>query len=229
MTLEQDRIEQAYNRYYINPNYFAYREWLYRPYMKALVRAARLQPGSRVLDAGCGQGFFTWLFADLGFDAVGADISTEGIRAASRKYGASGARFVVADICQLDRENSQFDCVFTRSCSLYNCTGFSEMTEVTDRLLKLVKPQGVFIFDYYTRLGAHEKSADWIYHSLSSVKRHFSKYPAAKVFFSLRAESIFLGKLALSGPVSIVSAAISRIGGLGGEAVAIVPVTKVRF
>jgi SAM-dependent methyltransferase len=187
---------------------------------------ARLRPGSVVLDAGCGQGFFTALFAELGFDAYGIDLSVEGIRAASRNYGATGAHFVVGDVRQLDGENNRVDCVFTRSCSLYNCAAFAEGQGPTDQLLKCIKPGGVLIFDYYTRLNPGQKSASWLYHSLSDVRAHFKKYPAAKVLFSLRLESILLGKLALTVPVSWFSAAISRCCRIGGEAIAIVPVPK---
>ena len=64
----------TYNRFYRQPNYFQYRDWLYRPFIRALIKAAGLKRGSRVLDVGCGQGFFTALFADEGMDSLGADI-----------------------------------------------------------------------------------------------------------------------------------------------------------
>src|SRR3990172_9238249 len=119
MQSEQESLSARYDRNYRCPNYFRYREWLYRPFMKAMVKRARLEPGARILDAGCGQGFFTWLFADLGFTAVGADISSEGIRAAHRQYGSTRARYIIADVSELGFRNI-FHCVFTRGCSLYN-------------------------------------------------------------------------------------------------------------
>ena len=38
-------------------------------FVKAFVNKANLKSGSRVLDVGCGQGFFSWLFADFGSKA----------------------------------------------------------------------------------------------------------------------------------------------------------------
>ena len=59
-----ENVAATYDRFYRQPNYFHYRDWLYRPFIRALIKAAGLKRGSRVLDVGCGQGFFTALFAD---------------------------------------------------------------------------------------------------------------------------------------------------------------------
>jgi len=221
MPSERATVVDAYDRYYLRPDYFGYRDWLYRPYIKALAKRAGLKPGFKVLDAGCGQGFFTGVFADLGLVAIGVDVSAEGIRAAHRQYASTGARYIVGDVRNMGLR-SEFDCVFTRSCSLYNRDALDELTEVSDELLSYVKDGGVFIFDYYTRLGSRRKSASWIYHSVRAVRRHFSHYPKSEVFFSVRADSLILGSLTFSRPVSLMSAVVSRWCGIGGELVAIV-------
>ena len=71
--MKLDNITEAkhYNEAYLQPDYWHYKTWLYRPFLKALVAKANLKRGAHILDAGCGQGFFTWLFADLGFKALG--------------------------------------------------------------------------------------------------------------------------------------------------------------
>jgi hypothetical protein len=51
----------SYERNYQRPNFFGHRSWLYRPYIKALANKAGLKDKDRVLDLGCGQGFFTSL------------------------------------------------------------------------------------------------------------------------------------------------------------------------
>jgi SAM-dependent methyltransferase len=221
MQSKREDLTEAYDRNYLRPNYFAYREGLYRPYLKALVKKARLKKGSSVLDAGCGQGFFTWLFADLGFTALGVDISGEGIRAAQREYGSSRAHYVVGDVRRLEFHR-QFDCVFTRSCSLFNSEAFQNLHDVTNALLTYVAAGGILIFDYYTKLSRWKASSSWVYHSLSAVQKHFSHYPQAEVFFSLRFDSIILGRLAFTYPVSSINATISRCTGIGGELVAFV-------
>lgn len=52
----------------------------------------RLNPASRVLDFGCGPGFFTVLLARLGHDVTAVDISSRMARAAGRNAAEFAAR-----------------------------------------------------------------------------------------------------------------------------------------
>src|SRR5204863_5768373 len=99
---------------------------------------------------------------------------------------------------------------------------FERSTEVTDGLLKYIRPGGVLIFDYYSRLSPRKTSASWRYHSLRAARSHFSQYPNSDVFFSLRADSLVFGRLSFTRPISAMSAVVSRYCGIGGELVALV-------
>ena len=75
--------------------------------LKAYRRAARMllvQPGMRLLDAGCGLGTGAWLLAMLGADVTGIDVSAEAIAWAQATYGAlplrkgGRLRYAVADL-----------------------------------------------------------------------------------------------------------------------------------
>ena len=90
MTLEVQNLVRSYDENYRHENYFRDRTWLYLPFIKALVKKAALRKGFSILDAGCGQGFFTSLFARLGLKATGVDLSVEGIKRATNKYGMCG-------------------------------------------------------------------------------------------------------------------------------------------
>lgn len=211
-----------YERCYERDNYFGYSPWVYQTYLSALVRRARLEREASVLDVGCGQGLFTALFSKLGFSAVGLDITETGIASASRKYEGSGATFVVGDLHHAPFDHG-FDCVFTRSCSLYNMQGFPGSRETTDALLKLVKPGGVFIFQYNTRLRQEPADAGWIHHSAEDLRRHFSAYPGAVTYLSIRMNALLLGPLAFTAKVSWISERLAELFGVGVELVAIVP------
>jgi len=213
-------LAASYDSSYKQPNFFKYRVWIYRPFIKALVKKAGLKNKNVLLDAGCGQGFFTSLFAECGLKAMGVDISAQGVRQAREKHG-SRAEFTVGDVLNLSYEN-QFDCVYSRSCSLYNRDNFAEDHSVSDALLRYVKPGGVLIFDYYTNLCARKKSTSWLYHSVASAHKHFSHYPGAEVFFSLRIDAL-LGRFSFS--LSRLHILISRVTGIGGELVVLVPKT----
>ena len=116
----------------------------------------------------------------------------------------------------------QFDCVYTRSCSLYNSETFGDDQHITDALLRYVKPGGVLVFDYYSKLSTRKRSSTWLYHSARHVEEHFSRYPHAEVHFSLRVDTILLGSLAFSKLIGFLNQFVSRKTGIGGEIVAFV-------
>jgi len=215
------RLVSEYDSAYQQPNYFKQNVSIERPFLKSVVRKANLREGASVLDAGCGQGLFTWLFAELGFKAMGVDISKEGILAAQKEYGSSSATFEVGDIGTLPYVGA-FDCVFARCLSQYNSADFEVDHHITDVFLRYVKPGGVFMFVHYTILKPRKNSATWMFHSLRSVKKHFARYPGAKTYFSLRWLTSKVGFLAMSAPVTCVDSLISRVTGKGGYAVTLV-------
>jgi SAM-dependent methyltransferase len=214
-------LAAAYDRIYSEANHYRYRPWMYRPFIKAIVKQAGIKKGSSVLDVGCGQGLFTSLLATCGMNALGIDLSPEGIKRAKETYSYTGAKFAVENIQNLQSFNDHFDCVYSRSLTLYNRSDFSEDRSVSDLLMRYVKPGGVLIFDYYTKLAPTKRSPDWLYHSLDAAKKHFSFYPGAKVYFSLRLDTVILGKVSFA--TSRVNAYASRVTGMGGDLVAIVP------
>jgi SAM-dependent methyltransferase len=214
-------LVKEYDSAYKQPHFFNHQASVELPLITALAKKAKLCKGASVLDAGCGQGFYSWLFAKLGFESVGVDLSSEGIHSARQAYGSSGARFEVGDLRSLPYANT-FDCVFARGLSIYNSENFETDRQITEKFLGYLKPRGVFIFVYYSILGGGQKGASWIHHSLHSVKEHFRPYPRVDTYFSLGPETRWLGQFAFSGPMTLVSSTISRTFGMGGQAIALV-------
>ena len=210
-----------YSEKYLRDNYFGYRIWMYRPYIRAIARRARIPKRGRVLDAGCGQGFFSSLFGRLGFQTLGVDTSAEGIQSAIANFGSALVSFQVGDILSMNAPRI-YDCVFCRSCSLYNTENIENSRETTDALLGMVKPGGVLVFDYYTKLSPRKASSSWIYHSLAVVRRHFNRYPRSRVYFTLRIDTLFFGRLSFTLPLYWLSRVISTTTGIGGDIVALV-------
>ena len=179
---ERPRLLQ---RNYQRPNFFGHRSWLYRPYIKALARKAGLKDKDRVLDLGCGQGFFTSLFAELGHQAVGIDLSQAAISSASNEYRSTRTSFEVGDVLTLPYK-STFDCVYVRSCSLYNCVDLQARRAVTEVFMSYLKGGGALIFDHNSKLSPRRRQTTWRYHSLADVRNHFAVFPQAESYFSLR-------------------------------------------
>jgi cyclopropane fatty-acyl-phospholipid synthase-like methyltransferase len=91
-----------------------------------IIELLGLEPGARLLDAGCGLGRFTAALVERGIDAVGVDISGEAIAEAERLY--PGPEYHVLDLLQpLPTELGSFDALVSL-CSSY---GYGE-TEAED-------------------------------------------------------------------------------------------------
>lgn len=207
--------ESVYDNRYKRPNFFQYREWIYRRYIAALVAYCGLEPGSTVLDVGCGQGFFSYLLWRSGMRVHGVDISEVGVRFARENYAREGITFEVADI-ESAQFQSPFDCVFVRSCSLYNTPDFSESSWATGKLVTHLKPGGTFLFLYNSNFSG-SKNEKWHYHSIGDLEGLFRNHPGGQCFFSSRVDAWLLGKYAFNMFVTNTNIMMSRFAGTGGD------------
>lgn len=106
------------------------------PARVAIMNATSIEPGSRVLDAGCGSGEFLQLLRDRGAHAVGADPAAEMVTLAR----AVGVEVVVADIENMPFEKDSFDVA-----TAVNALQFADDTTVALRELGRVVRTGGFI------------------------------------------------------------------------------------
>ncbi len=90
----------------------------YREYMNgpALIRMMGYVEGKFVLDLGCGEGYYSRVFAELGAKVTGIDFSEEMVKAASEEElrRPLGINYVTADASNLKEiESCCFDAVFS--------------------------------------------------------------------------------------------------------------------
>lgn len=213
-------IKDSYNTKYEKDDFFAYREWLFNPYITSLISIMGLKQEASILDVGCRQGFFSCLFRKSGMRVVGVDISETGIQMAQTNYGYLGIEFITGDIAEMP--SSQFDCVFTRSCSIYNTDDFPMNHQFTERLLQFTKKGGFFIFSYNTNFSPKKKSQTWRYHTLNDVQQHFSSYPCKEIFFITKIDTVLIRKFAFKPSVTKLNIAFSKVFGVGGDIVCII-------
>lgn len=120
--------------------------WARRHYVEAFDL-----PRGRLLDVGCGDGFWTSVFEELGYEASGIDVSPGGIAAATSKYPAS--TFLVADADgPLPFDAGAFDVIFCRAISHFGEPDLEapRVTSLIPRLMTLVAPGGVLLASYHT-------------------------------------------------------------------------------
>jgi SAM-dependent methyltransferase len=105
-----------------------------------------LQPGARILDAGCGFGRTVGVLREMGFDAVGVDISPAVIAEAERRN--PGPTYLVHDLTRpLPEEVERFDAIV----NVYSSFGYGETREDDAAVLRTwhaaLKPGGALVME----------------------------------------------------------------------------------
>jgi SAM-dependent methyltransferase len=129
------------------------------PFVDVVVNAFAghgVEPGSRVLDAGCGTGRYSMELYRRGFLVTGVDSSPNLVAVAEEKAQALGAppstsdldfrpRFAVADLRQFEAD-IPYDAVLCRGV-LNDVLQDAERDEVLQRLARVLRPGGVLVLD----------------------------------------------------------------------------------
>lgn len=78
-----------------------------------LIERGKVKP-CKVLDVGCGEGFYAIYLASKGFDVTGVDVSENAITHAKENATKHGVKikFMQMDVADLDKMNDKFDFVF---------------------------------------------------------------------------------------------------------------------
>jgi sterol 24-C-methyltransferase len=114
---------------------------------KQLVKALKLKPGMRVLDAGCGMGDTALFVAKQAkVEVVGVDLLDFNIKAARRKVQPpQKLEFIVSDYTKTKLPNSTFDAIYTME-TLVHVPDYKQALKEFHRLLK---PGGrLVMFEY---------------------------------------------------------------------------------
>ena len=141
------------------------------PASALLFAAARLRPGERALDIGCGCGDTTLEAARLSGSATGVDISTPMVARAQARAKAEGldAGFAVADATDFPFPPGGADVLISRFGVMF----FAEPERAFANLRKAVKPGGRIAFVCWQPL----KMQEWMLVPLRAALKHCPKLP----------------------------------------------------
>ena len=107
-----------------------------------------LPVGARVLDAPCGWGRHTELFAEAGCIAFGADLSLPLLRRAPRRAAPPGAaRYAAADLRALPFADHSFDALVNVFTSLGLFLDDAEDLAALREARRVLRPNGVFLLE----------------------------------------------------------------------------------
>ena len=114
-----------------------------RAEVAAMIELLGLSHGARMLDAPCGWGRHTALFAEAGFDAFGADLSIDLLAHAPR----AGVRLAAADVRALPFASASFDAVLNVFTSLGLFARDSDDILALSEARRLLRPGGAFLLE----------------------------------------------------------------------------------
>ncbi|GAA0623239.1 class I SAM-dependent methyltransferase [Sporichthya brevicatena] len=107
--------------------------------------AALVEPGARILDAGCGTGRVGARLAELGFDVAGADVDVSMLAVARR---IPGVRWYLADLAELDLSTTPDAAPFDLVVAAGNVFPFlapGTGERVLQRLAAHLRPDGLLV------------------------------------------------------------------------------------
>lgn len=108
-----------------------------------------LTPGMRLLDAGCGEGFWSSIFDRAGLIVSGFDLCFDYVRAGQTKYPNVALRVGDAAEKKLYPAGS-FDVVFCRAISHFYAESLDGAEEVLTNLKTYVKTNGFLLLSMYS-------------------------------------------------------------------------------
>lgn len=108
-----------------------------------LLDHARLFPGAKVLDAGCGPGFVAASAKLLGADVEGIDFSVGMVEQAKDRF--PDIDFAVADVEDLPARDETFDAVLSNIVLFHVTDPEKAMSEAR----RVLKPNGIFVFSQW--------------------------------------------------------------------------------
>lgn len=133
-----------------------------------------LGSGMRVLELGCGTGYFTRELARSGADIVAVDVSPELLEIAQADCPAENVRYELQNACALSYPESEFDSVVGSSV-LHHL----EIEEALREIYRVLRPGGTIYFTEPNMLNpqiAIQKNVPW-------VKRKLGDSPDETAFF----------------------------------------------
>ncbi len=110
------------------------------PEMKILPNfASKIEPGSKVLDAGCGAGLVVTKYLSERFETIGVDISDEQIKLA--KENAPKATFIRQDMTKIDYPDEYFGGIISYYAIFH--VPREEHFDLLKNFYRMLKPSGV--------------------------------------------------------------------------------------
>ncbi|MFC1975130.1 class I SAM-dependent methyltransferase [Chloroflexota bacterium] len=213
------KTKAEYENFYANSD-FRHFGWVDKVAVKAIIRRYQLQ-GMKLLDVGCGSGWYTYLSNECGARAFGVDLAETGIHAAKEHYTPKS--YLVGDGLALPFRPNSFDAIFCSGFSPFNAQHLDTLNELGYHLFSLLKPSGLFIFRKTTDLSGRKGSR--MNHTLETFEQYFVDLQVGVILDSYIESPLFwalMGRWALSSVGTTLARLFTKLTGIPSRALIIV-------
>lgn len=151
MKKDKNKIFDAYAGYYD----LLYKDKDYKSeadYVEKLIRKYK-PDAKKILDLGCGTGKHDFIFAEKGFDVTGVELSQQMIEVANSNLKLTDKKNNVLKFVQGNTQKINLHEKFDAVVALFHVMSYHTENEEVNQAIKTVKkhlkPDGIFIFDFW--------------------------------------------------------------------------------
>lgn len=163
--------------------------------------------GKRILDVGCGLGYYAQAFLEKGAKVIAIDTSTVAIQLVKERFPEVEAR--IASFPDDITENEKFDIIWARGLSLINTFDVDFIyREFIQSCLVLLTDDGSLIIGWVSNFSETMGTSNWAHWSLNMIN-------------CLKAKAGLLGPRVVTVPTSILSLSVIHLGRILGKSVPI--------
>jgi SAM-dependent methyltransferase len=168
--LDTHEVLSHYDQFYTSEDFKYYPERITKRFFEAILAKCHIHPPGKILDVGCGTGYYCKIFSDLGFQATGIDFSKRAIAKAREKY--ANLEFSVADALNLPFGPSSFDVILSYGCSVVSTHDVSKIQEYIRHLMSRLRPGGWLLLIGGSNLSGHRlETSSWLCHTWGDLLR----------------------------------------------------------
>jgi SAM-dependent methyltransferase len=168
--LDAHEVLTYYDEFYTSDDSKYYPEGITKKFFRGVFSKCHINPPGKILDVGCGTGYYCKIFHDLGFQATGIDFSSTAIAKATEHY--RGLDFSVAEALNLPFDPFSFDVILSYGCSVVSTHEISRINDYVRHLMSRVKPGGWLLLIGGSNLsGRRLETSSWLCHTWNDLLR----------------------------------------------------------
>jgi ubiquinone/menaquinone biosynthesis C-methylase UbiE len=162
--LDAQEVLSYYDQFYTSDDFKYYSEKLTKKFIKGVLAKCHISPPGKILDVGCGTGYYCRIFHEMGFQPIGVDFSKTAIAKAREKFPT--LEFRVGDALDLPFDPSIFDVILSYGCSVVSTYEISKIQEYVRYLMTFIKRGGWLVLIGGSNLsGRRLETSSWLSHT----------------------------------------------------------------